>query len=57
VISLGTNLLPDVVKKPLSMGADELILLEDEAFAGVMILGEVKEGKQTPSRLISTFYF
>jgi len=34
VISLGTNLLPDVVKKPLSMGADELILLEDEAFAG-----------------------
>jgi len=32
-ISLGTNLLPDVVKKPLSMGADELILLEDEAFA------------------------
>ena len=33
VISLGTNLLRDVVKKPLSMGADELILLEDEAFA------------------------
>jgi len=32
-ISLGTNLLRDVVKKPLSMGADELILLEDEAFA------------------------
>jgi len=31
-ISLGTNLLRDVVKKPLSMGADELILLEDEAF-------------------------
>jgi len=31
-ISLGTNLLPDVVKKPLSMGADELVLLEDEAF-------------------------
>ena len=34
VISLGTNLLRDVVKKPLSMGADELILLEDEAFEG-----------------------
>ena len=34
VISLGTNLLREVVKKPLSMGADELILLEDEAFAG-----------------------
>jgi len=32
-ISLGTNLLREVVKKPLSMGADELILLEDEAFA------------------------
>jgi electron transfer flavoprotein beta subunit len=29
---LGINLLRDVVKKPLSMGADELILLEDEAF-------------------------
>jgi len=33
-ISLGINLLRDVVKKPLSMGVDELILLEDEAFAG-----------------------
>ena len=32
VISLGTNLLRDVVKKPLSMGADELVLLEDETF-------------------------
>ncbi|MDO8568383.1 MAG: electron transfer flavoprotein subunit beta/FixA family protein, partial [Dehalococcoidales bacterium] len=32
-ISLGTNLLREVIKKPLSMGADELILLEDEAFA------------------------
>lgn len=31
-ISLGFNLLRDVVKKPLSMGVDELILLEDEAF-------------------------
>ena len=31
-ISLGNNLLREVVKKPLSMGADELILLEDEAF-------------------------
>ena len=34
VISLGTGLLRDVVKKPLSMGADELILLEDPAFDG-----------------------
>jgi electron transfer flavoprotein beta subunit len=31
-ISLGVNLQRDVVKKPLSMGADELILLEDTAF-------------------------
>jgi electron transfer flavoprotein beta subunit len=33
-LSLGANLLREVVKKPLSMGADELVLLEDEAFAG-----------------------
>jgi electron transfer flavoprotein beta subunit len=32
VISLGVNLLREVVKKPLAMGADELIMLEDEAF-------------------------
>jgi electron transfer flavoprotein beta subunit len=32
IISLGINLQRDVVKKPLSMGADELILLEDPAF-------------------------
>jgi len=32
VLSLGTNHLRDVIKKPLSMGSDELILLEDEAF-------------------------
>ncbi|MFC1949731.1 electron transfer flavoprotein subunit beta/FixA family protein [Chloroflexota bacterium] len=32
-LSLGANLARDVVKKPLSMGADELVLLEDEAFA------------------------
>jgi len=32
-ISLGTGLLREVIKKPLSMGADELILLEDDAFA------------------------
>ncbi len=31
-ISLGASLAPEVVKKPLSMGADELVLLEDEAF-------------------------
>jgi electron transfer flavoprotein beta subunit len=33
-ISLGTNQLRDIAKKPLAMGADELILLEDEAFDG-----------------------
>jgi electron transfer flavoprotein beta subunit len=32
-ISLGLNLQRDVVKKPLSMGADDLVLLEDPAFA------------------------
>ena len=34
VISLGANLLREVVKKPLSMGADDLILLEEAAFEG-----------------------
>ncbi|MBI4304480.1 MAG: electron transfer flavoprotein subunit beta/FixA family protein [Chloroflexi bacterium] len=34
ILSLGTGLLREVVKKPLSMGADGLVLLEDEAFAG-----------------------
>ena len=33
VLSLGTNLLREVVKRPLAMGADELVLLEDDAFA------------------------
>ena len=32
-ISLGPDQLRDIVKKPLSMGADELVLLEDEVFA------------------------
>ncbi|HSW57134.1 MAG TPA: electron transfer flavoprotein subunit beta/FixA family protein [Dehalococcoidales bacterium] len=31
-LSLGINLLRDVVKKPLSMGVDELVLLEDPAY-------------------------
>ncbi len=31
-VSLGVNLLRDVVKKPLSMGVDDLVLLEDPAF-------------------------
>jgi electron transfer flavoprotein beta subunit len=33
-ITLGANLLRSVVKKSLSLGADELILLEDESFDG-----------------------
>jgi len=32
-VSLGSGLVRDVIKKALAMGADELILLEDEAFA------------------------
>lgn len=32
VITLGSNLVRDVVKKPLAMGCDELILLEDPEF-------------------------
>jgi electron transfer flavoprotein beta subunit len=32
ILSLGIGLLRDVVKKPLSMGADDLILLEDPAY-------------------------
>jgi len=33
-ISLGKNFVMDVIKKPLSMGGDELILLQDPAFEG-----------------------
>ncbi len=33
VMSLGSKLLREVIKKPLAMGADELILLDDEVFA------------------------
>lgn len=33
-ISLGKDFVMDVIKKPLSMGADELILLQDPAFQG-----------------------
>jgi electron transfer flavoprotein beta subunit len=34
VLTLGVDLLAQVVKKPLAMGADELVLLEDDAFVG-----------------------
>jgi electron transfer flavoprotein beta subunit len=33
-LSLGTGFVKDVVRKPLAMGADELVLLDDEAFSG-----------------------
>ncbi len=36
VISSGTEFALDVMKKPLSMGADELILLQDEAFSNTI---------------------
>lgn len=32
VLSMGKSFVMDVVKKPLSMGADELVLLQDDAF-------------------------
>ena len=34
IISLGNKLSREVVKKPLAMGADELIMLDDEAYVG-----------------------
>ena len=36
VISMGKSFSMDVMKKPLSMGADELVLLQDEAFDNVV---------------------
>ena len=36
VISSGTGFALDVMKKPLSMGADELVLLDDEAFSNTI---------------------
>jgi electron transfer flavoprotein beta subunit len=33
-ITMGAGLLREVVKKPLAMGADELIMLEDEVYTG-----------------------
>ena len=32
ILSVGANFVMDVMKKPLSMGADELVLLQDDAF-------------------------
>ena len=39
VISMGAGLVRDVVKKPLSMGADELFLIEDGALADLDSFG------------------
>ena len=36
VLSMGKSFSLDVIKKPLSMGADELILLQDEAFENIV---------------------
>ena len=36
VISMGQNFALDVMKKPLSMGADSLVLLQDDAFANTV---------------------
>ena len=36
VISMGKSFSMDVMKKPLSMGADDLVLLQDEAFENVV---------------------
>ena len=35
VLALGSQFVMDVMKKPLSMGADELVLVDDEAVAGL----------------------
>ena len=39
VLSLGNNFVMDVMKKPLSMGADQLYLLQDEAMDGLDAFG------------------
>ncbi len=39
VVSLGNNFVMDVMKKPLSMGADEMILIQDEAAEGLDAFG------------------
>lgn len=41
VVTMGTDLIANVVKKVLAMGADELVLLEDDAFKDVDAYGTV----------------
>tara|TARA_B100001123_G_C15036961_1_gene917841 strand:- start:4 stop:801 length:798 start_codon:yes stop_codon:yes gene_type:complete len=42
VISIGNQFVMDVIKKPLSMGADELTLLQDDIFDGLDAFGTAK---------------
>ena len=42
VVSVGTAFVMDVVKKPLSMGCDELVLLQDDAFGALDAYGTVE---------------
>ena len=39
VVSLGSNFVMDVMKKPLSMGADQLVLVEDDSFQDMNAYG------------------
>lgn len=60
VLSLGNNLIRDVVKKPLAMGADELVLLEDEVYeegdswstANALAAAIKKVGRRTTSSFV-----
>jgi electron transfer flavoprotein beta subunit len=42
VVSIGSSFVMDVIKKPLSMGADELTLLQDAVFDGMDAFGTAK---------------
>ena len=42
VLSAGKNFARDVMKKPLSMGCDELLLVEDDALEGLDALGTAR---------------
>jgi len=42
VVSIGSSFVMEVIKKPLSMGADELTLLQDDVFDGMDAFGTAK---------------
>jgi len=46
VISLGRSFVLDVIKKPLSMGCDELILIQDDAVPGLRHRPGARRGHQ-----------